>query len=479
MPHTPDTAVPHAHGFPAWFASRADILKPILAWDKTDILKCVLQNTLLRTISISLVAPFIYGLFIRRTAWNWSLSVAALLWDVPHSRLSYIPPHYPSLVYKSISAGLLLNFLWHSSNALFTTYVARQPIKKEQPLSSESKDPTGTLLNGLKSKREIPKTFAFWELSLITSSFPDRRKAIFTDIDRPSGAAWSQISTLCLNNLASVNSRINEFLNPTAEAPKPTSLTQQQPGESVETLPRLSTPLKQENIFAKPPPPSSSLEKLESNVGTIAKSYGQSPSPGTVRVLYSPKAKTLLSSGSHKLLSSPATQKLLESGLQKQLSRDDVQKLVDGYKTRFLRSRFGRPFRQTFARRVRAVVLGCPYSDYYPLITSIKAHTALARASIEEDPYGCVAKDIPNLIRTYCTTVETIEAFVRNLPPHWTDVDFKENDRIVEETATLVECMKSGIGDILQSFGQFASELGIGPAEAAAARRIAGSETKS
>ena len=156
-PSTTEAITPPAGGFSAWFLSKIDIIKPMVFWDMSDLSSSISRNVLLRTVCVSLSAPFIYGIFVRRTAWNWSLSFATLLWDLPASRLSYIPPHYPSLVYRSTIAGLLLNFLWQYSNALFTDYVARQPLKKEIPLSSESKDPTGTLLNGLKSRKEIPK----------------------------------------------------------------------------------------------------------------------------------------------------------------------------------------------------------------------------------------------------------------------------------------------------------------------------------
>ena len=156
--HTMEEPIsPQPRGIPAWFSARADILAPMFRWDSNDLARSILQNVILRTLIISLSTPFLYGIFIRRMAWEWSLTFASLLWDVPASRLSYIPPHYPSLVYRSITAGTLLSFLWQSSSTLFTAYVARQPIKKELPLSSESKDSNGTLLNGLKSKKEIPK----------------------------------------------------------------------------------------------------------------------------------------------------------------------------------------------------------------------------------------------------------------------------------------------------------------------------------
>ena len=141
----------------AWLSERMHILKHIFSWDPSNILYSIAHNICIRVLLVCLSAPVLYGLFFRRTAWSMSLSVASLLWDLPAQRLSFIPPHYPSLIYRSVVAGFHLLFLWQSSNALFTSYVSWQPIKKGLPLSTESKDPTGTLLNGLRSKKEVPR----------------------------------------------------------------------------------------------------------------------------------------------------------------------------------------------------------------------------------------------------------------------------------------------------------------------------------
>ena len=113
----------------------------------------VIQNVGIRAACMSIFGPLVYALLIRRTAWSCSLWIAELLWDVPASQLSYIPPYHMSLIIRSFTSGLLLITLWEASNALFSAYVAQEPMKKGQPLTSEAKDPNGALLNGLKSKR--------------------------------------------------------------------------------------------------------------------------------------------------------------------------------------------------------------------------------------------------------------------------------------------------------------------------------------
>ena len=135
--------------------------QPPFMQTKGDLPKLV-HTIILRAIGMSIFGPILYALFIRSAAWKCSLYVAALLWDVPNSRLSYIPPYHISLIIRSFVSGALLLTLWEFSNRLFSVSVAEKPQKKGQPLTSESKDPNGTLLIGLQSKREVPRVYCLF-----------------------------------------------------------------------------------------------------------------------------------------------------------------------------------------------------------------------------------------------------------------------------------------------------------------------------
>ena len=137
--------------------SRVKILTPMLKWDGTSFTRSIRQNVVVRVLVISVLYTLLYMFFIRRTVWGWSMSFTSLIWNLPPQRLSILPPHYPSLLYRSFTSGLQLLVLWQSSNALFRAYVSQQPIKKGQPLSADSSNPTETLLNGLKSRKETVK----------------------------------------------------------------------------------------------------------------------------------------------------------------------------------------------------------------------------------------------------------------------------------------------------------------------------------
>ena len=119
-------------------------LLPTLSWE-----------IVIRAGGMATLGPIIYAIFLRRAVWNFSLSFATLLWDVPASQLSYIPPYHYSLILRSFFAGAFLITLWEFSNSIFSAYLVQEPMKREQPLTSDSKDPNASLLSGLKAKREI------------------------------------------------------------------------------------------------------------------------------------------------------------------------------------------------------------------------------------------------------------------------------------------------------------------------------------
>ena len=268
--------------------------------------------------------------------------------------------------------------------------------------------------------------------------------------------------TLGLGNILSISTRISEYQNPT-----PKTASQQQ--VTIETLPRISsTQVRNENIFMNSPAPANQREKIESKVGTVAKSYGQSAQPAMpLKFLENQRLRT------DKYLDS-ARQNLLTQGQQETFSKSGLLAQYNGYLLRFLHTPAGYPFRQTFRRRVCTVILGTPYGDLNPIVDSINTLSILATSSLTEDRYGNVAKDIPLLIRAFVSTMSSIESFVSTLPVHWTDVEFRESDRKVEEVALIVTALRNGLKGMVEAFGKYATELGLGREELAAARKIAG-----
>lgn len=136
--------------------------RSVIVLSPTSQLKAIapslVQRVAIRSVLVSIASPFVFALFIRKTAWAWTLALARILWDLPAAaELSYIPPYHISLLLRCVGSSFLLILLWESSNAIFSVFVAQKPLKNGVPLTEGSKDPNGSLLNGLKSNKDVAK----------------------------------------------------------------------------------------------------------------------------------------------------------------------------------------------------------------------------------------------------------------------------------------------------------------------------------
>ena len=259
--------------------------------------------------------------------------------------------------------------------------------------------------------------------------------------------------------LGSVGERISNF-----QAPKPVTPSSENHQElALEKLPRLSKPLNSDNILVKPIPPSTRLQSYETRAGDFAKSLGNSggSSPQSPLERLSHHLKTVRDTS-------------LSKEQQQLLSPSHAFSVVNSYIITFLRGRYGRPFRQTFPRRVCSVLFAAPYSDLGPVVDAVDSLTYLAKASIEEDGLGKVYQDVPVIIRAFTKTIQNLEVFVGIVQPHWTDVASEEGNRKVEEVDVLVECLKKGLRELVGAFGQYREDLGLGTKEMRLAREISG-----
>ena len=112
-------------------------------------------------LSTSVAGPLVYMIAVRWVAWPWSLFMARLVWNIPQGlKPSILPLLSPFLISRSAMMATLLLCLWATTNAAFGAYVAQEPLKNGQPLTDDSRDPNGSLLNGLKSRKEATKVVA-------------------------------------------------------------------------------------------------------------------------------------------------------------------------------------------------------------------------------------------------------------------------------------------------------------------------------
>ncbi|PWY86196.1 hypothetical protein BO70DRAFT_395313 [Aspergillus heteromorphus CBS 117.55] len=450
-----------------------------------------IQTTLPQTIKdgvrqstlVALICPVAYTFFLRRPAWSITLYFAKLFWDFPRSAADppgLIPPIGPGIFTRTVVSGGLLVICWQTANLFFSVFLSKEPLKRGQPLTAEAKDPNGSLLNGLKAKKETVRAFAFWELCFISQQFPDRRKAIFNDIDREEGPAWSQILQAATEVITGITTRISEAKNPSS-GPKPAPVEQSQP--VLHTLPRLADPLKQDNIFAPSPQASSRQEKFGEAFSTTARSYGNSADwTPTARA----KARDVFDRASSAMLSPERKQRLLSSSQElKMLTAPSTSKPenLHPFLVQILRSPLGRLVRQTYARRLSGIVLGTPHANICSVVSAIEALTCLLVRSLDEDQFGKVQADVPAVVRLLTDTIMTLEPFIHGgLDAHWTDVNFPPSSnpeaqalaRRVPDVDLVLHTLKSSLKDLLSSFNPYLKNIGLVGKDLRLAKEAAG-----
>ncbi|KAI9643397.1 hypothetical protein NHQ30_008016 [Ciborinia camelliae] len=414
------------------------------------------------TTDISLPVPIILPFFtfnIRERVWGFTRSFAKIFWNLPRAATppNELPFHW-TMVLRTIIAGLLLTFLWEFGNLAFSIYVAQAPLKNDRPITYESRDPNGSLLTGLKGKKLQTRAFAFWELVEIAQRYQGRRKAIFEDIDRAGGSAWSQILAACLETVNGVNQRIEEY-DPKTLPPVIKVYEEQEIPDTVSYLPRLLTePPKDEpmgGLVSKPEPAESRSRRYLEAVGSFVKSQGELSPPDKIsrsRQLSAEKKKAA------KEAALPTQKFQQPEGLQNILREQAIV---------ILRLPIGRPFRQEYRKEIANVVLGTPYGDLGIIIDAIDSITRFSVCSLVEDKYGKVQKDIKHIVETYTKTIVKVQKFRTKMGRHWTDVEGRQES---PEVDLLLAVLKSGLRELMEAFGDYSVELKINQAALRAAR---------
>ena len=99
-----------------------------------------------------------YAALLRSFAWEWSLWFRRLVWDIPRSaEPSTIPPYHYTLIFRAFVSSMLLACLWEVTNLAFSTWASEPPLKLNKPLTTESRDPNGSLISGLVAKKSLVK----------------------------------------------------------------------------------------------------------------------------------------------------------------------------------------------------------------------------------------------------------------------------------------------------------------------------------
>ena len=287
-----------------------------------------------------------------------------------------------------------------------------------------------------------------WELAFIARDFPDRRKAIYEDIDRKDGPMWSQVYKICLDVLTSMETNMDVYMAP---PPAPSDTDPAQP----EIKERTTAPPRDDAIFQPIPQPKPGLRnQVEKAVNQAALAPGQASQ-------LSPAAKRAVDTAKSHLLR-----------IQKDATgSDDVDGLFRHLALKFLKSPLGWPFRQHYHRRLAHAVLGTPYGEPSLYINAACALAGLTVESLREDKYGNVQRDVAGIVRALTGLITKLETFRGRLDGHWTDV---EGDKVCKEVDGVVEVLKDSLARLVEAFGPYARDLRLSLGDMRLAREAAG-----
>jgi nucleoporin NDC1 len=412
-----------------------------------------------------------YFFLFRSVAWGNAFSIVQYMYFLPKAQRAHPTGLAPfgDLVGRVLIESFLIVFLWQFTNVVYSAYISQEPLKKNKPLTADSKDPNGSLIVGLKAKKEFakvclnlqyesryantPKATAFWELVLITTRFPERRQTIYSELDRMGGSTWSQIQSLCLAEVSAIRTRIDKFTSPPA-----TQSSAPSPAAEVKGRQPITAPLKTDPIFVKAPPPATELKKAATYIGDVARKHGNSPNA-------KPLQKALEYS-SHKLLT---------DAQREQIAPAHIQQKANGILTQIVHNPYiGYIFQQRFSRRASSIIFngtligGTQYSTASVTISAVDALSQLLVQSLKEDKYGQVSQSVPSIIRAYTEAIKAMEVFLANSSPHWSDVNFQNSHRgEVGDVEVLMEALKDGLENIFGTFGEYLEGMGMSQGEIA------------
>lgn len=376
---------------------------------------------------VNISAPFFYHSIFRNAFWSWHITWARLFANIPRSEQN--PPTSPylgSAMLWGFVFSCILSLTWQFNIMLFRLYMLQQPVRNGVPLSALSKDPNGTLLNGLSAKSQVVKTLAFWELDVIAKTSPDRRKNIFGDFERPGqGPIFTSMMSAALAVIQSIPARIDEMENPTSMKPPTEPYTNPADDPSIERLPRIlpSSKAAQNQIYQEPV-----TNAVSKTVKTLGSSTDLYPSPKQVRAL-ADKVPGIYSS--------------VEQGVKQQPMVSVALKYMATSPTCMINS----------------AILGSPVANPDLITLAVSSSTALLVASLTEDAFGKAVQCVPSTVQCFASAIFAIEGFVKK-HTNGGDVSATTNDEL-RDMLRLHQTLKGAMKELLDKFRLFLNDVGL------------------
>ncbi|EWC45737.1 hypothetical protein DRE_05074 [Drechslerella stenobrocha 248] len=366
------------------------------------------------TIIVSIASgPIVYWVlraFVCRTSYTIVGSFVRIHPDARPQSLS----NKVDLLFRSVWLTVLLVIAWEATNIAFTLEFTKSPIREGKVISDTSSDPNGSLILGLRLKKKpLSRRLAFKELKFIATEKKPRRETIFADLTKPT-PALKQLLAECRDVIGVI---ITKF-TPPEQPSNALVIKPQSPGKDIKDF-SPQQPL-DENVLRTPP-----------KNGVIGKWQA---TPGNMP-------------------SSPINLDSIKTHIAK---KEVIESRVYEFLTPLLDSTYGDIFRMTVQRKTTAL-----FPDASLQIDAIVALAGFVCASLDEDIYGMVQKDLPSLLEEFTNIASALEGYMSNPQPHWTDVHSKTllelhdpsvNKQLFPEATALLDAVNTGLQKIGDAF---------------------------
>jgi nucleoporin NDC1 len=119
-----------------------------------DQLPGIVLSSVNQSILGFIITLFVYPLLLRATIWRTMMTFLRPIYKLP--RTNMVPTTLPfsfTAILRCWFVSLMILLAWTTANTAFSLFLVKSPLKNGKPLTTDSKDPNGSLLNGLKNKK--------------------------------------------------------------------------------------------------------------------------------------------------------------------------------------------------------------------------------------------------------------------------------------------------------------------------------------
>ncbi|TFY76297.1 hypothetical protein EWM64_g7713 [Hericium alpestre] len=340
--------------------------------------------------------------------------------------VALLPRHF-TLVWRTYLLGLTTVASWEFAESLFDEKI-QEPIS----VSHHTPDPAVTLVSGIHSQDVYYKFFAYWELREFATDDSEgaraRRTAMFSD-QKYSPPLWS---ALARESLLFLGKNYQLLLRRGKPAPAPPPPPAKPKGPQAPSTPLVRKPIFRSEASQSPlrtivdavAADGALTQMVESSVETTATHL-----PELFKAIESPvaKAKSVVAKSETvvKSMAPPAKSRDLVARLAPHFVAVVVRRAADWWQ----RERIG-----------KLAEIALPHRHIDALVVEALSH--LVCASLTEDRYGVVQRDIPRILEAMLSFLKAIEEYQAELAA-----------RAVDVLAVVDNALKEGVVRIVRTFG--------------------------